>query len=75
MQNQFMAVTVPIGIAIIMATIALADLILVESCALRSELREAARHRAELRDRMGRIEGTLDILRDFFIRSGRDTAG
>ena len=27
-----------------------------------------------LRDRMGRIEGTLDVLRDFFIHNGRGTA-
>ena len=29
----------------------------------------------DLRDRMGRIEGTLDVLRDFFVRNGRGTAG
>ncbi len=29
----------------------------------------------DLRDRMGRIEGTLDVLRDFFVRDGRGTAG
>ena len=28
----------------------------------------------DLRDRMGRIEGTLDVLREFFIRDGRGTA-
>ena len=28
----------------------------------------------DLRDRMGRIEGTLDVLRDFFVRKGRGTA-
>lgn len=28
----------------------------------------------DLRDRMGRIESTLDVLRDFFIRDGRGTA-
>ena len=28
----------------------------------------------DLRDRMGRIEGTLDVLRDFFVRNGRGTA-
>ncbi len=28
----------------------------------------------DLRDRMGRIEGTLDVLRDFFVRDGRGTA-
>ena len=27
-----------------------------------------------LRDRMGRIEGTLDVLRDFFVHNGRGTA-
>ena len=26
------------------------------------------------RDRMGRIEGTLDVLREFFVRTGRGTA-
>ena len=28
----------------------------------------------DLRDRLGRIEGTLDVLRDFFVRNGRGTA-
>ncbi len=28
----------------------------------------------DLRDRMGRIEGTLEVLRDFFVRKGRGTA-
>ena len=32
------------------------------------------RMRADERRRMGRIEGTLDVLREFFIRSGRGTA-
>ena len=27
-----------------------------------------------LRDRMGRIEGTLDVLREFFVHNGRGTA-
>ena len=53
--------------------------------ALNSGLREAARERValrdrmdnqigDLRDRMGRIEGSLDILRQFFIRDDRGTA-
>lgn len=29
---------------------------------------------SDLRDRMGRIEGTLDVLREFFVGSGRGTA-
>jgi len=28
----------------------------------------------DLRDRMGRVEGTLTALRDFFVRNGRGTA-
>ena len=48
---------------------------------LREGLRDASRERTELRDRMGRIEermarleGALDVLREFFIGSGRGTA-
>ena len=66
-------------------TVALAGLIVAQSRSIRSELREAARERAALRDRMesqnsdlrdrlGRIEGYLDLLREFFVGSGRGTA-
>ena len=65
--------------------LALAGLIVAQSRSIRSELREAARERAALRDRMesqnsdlrdrlGRIEGYLDLLREFFVGSGRGTA-
>ena len=46
----------------------------------RMESRLAARidglesQNSELRDRMGRIEGTLDVLREYFVGSGRGTA-
>ena len=39
-----------------------------------SQLREAARERTELRDRLGRIEGYLDLLRQYFLGNGRGTA-
>ena len=39
-----------------------------------SRLREAARERTELRDRLGRIEGYLDLLRQYFLGNGRGTA-
>ena len=79
----------PIIISILIATIALGVLILARSRALRSELREglreAARERtalrdrmesqnSDLRDRLGRIEGYLDLLQQFFIGGGRGTA-
>ena len=38
---------------------------------LKSGLREAARERGELRDRLGRIEGYLDALRQFFVGNRR----
>ena len=75
-------------ISILTATIALGGLIRAQSRALCSELREglpeAARERAALRDRMesqnsdlrdrlGRIEGYLDLLREFFVSGGRGT--
>ena len=45
---------------------------------LRGELRDfrdRLDHQAgDLRDRLGRIEGTLDVLRDFFVRNGRGNA-
>ena len=80
---------VTIIISILTATIALGGLILGQSRALRSELREglreAARERSalrdriesqksDLRDRLGRIEGYLDLLREFFVGGGRGTA-
>ena len=39
---------------------------------LQSGLREAARERGELRDRLGRIEGYLDALRQFFVGNSRE---
>ena len=39
---------------------------------LKSGLREAARERGELRDRLGRIEGYLDALRQFFVGNRRE---
>ena len=40
-----------------------------------NDLRERVDYQiGDLRDRMGRIEGTLDVLRDFFVRNGRGTA-
>ena len=41
---------------------------------LRQDMRELRGEVSDLRDRMGRIEGTLDILRQFFLDSGRGTA-
>ena len=45
---------------------------------LRGEVRDLRQHVdhqiGDLRDRMGRIEGSLDILRQFFLDSGRGTA-
>lgn len=53
--------------AIIAATITLGGLILIES-------RAAARERAEIRKRMARLEGTSDVLREYFVGSGRGAA-
>lgn len=72
-------------ISILTATLALGGLILAQSRALRSELkdirselhsglREAARERTNIRDRLSRIEGYLDLLREFFVGGGRGTA-
>ena len=76
-------------ISILTATIALGGVILAQSRALRSELREGLREAAteraalrdrmesrnsDLRDRLGRIEGYLDWLRQFFVGGGRGTA-
>lgn len=112
--EQLLTIIFSIGGLVLTATIALAGLILAQSRALRSELREglraAARERAtlrdhmenqigdvrnqigdvrnqigdlrdrtesqnsDLRDRLGRIEGYLDWLRQFFLRDGRGTA-
>ena len=49
---------------IISIIIPLGGLILVQSRAIRSELREAARERGELRERMAHLEGLLEGLRE-----------
>ena len=45
-----------------------------DTAALRQDMKELRGEVSDLRDRMGRIEGTLDILRQFFLDSGRGTA-
>ena len=83
--EQLLTIIVSLGGLILTVSLALAGLILAQTRAIRSELqsglREAARERTELRDRLGRLEermarleGTLDVLREFFVGSGRGTA-
>ena len=87
--EQLLTIIISLGGLILTVSLALAGLILAQSRAIRSELREglleAARERAALRDRMdsqigdlrdrlGRVEGYLDVLREFFVGSGRGTA-
>ena len=79
--EQLLTIIVPLEGLILTVSLALGGLILAQSRAVRSELRDAARERTELRDRMGRLEermarleGTLDVLREFFVGSGRGTA-
>ena len=87
MQDQLTTIIIPVG-----GFITLAGLILAHGRSIRSdlreirtELREAARERTEIRDRigrveaslgdrMGRIEGRLDELREFFFRTGGTAA-
>ncbi|MDE2973708.1 MAG: hypothetical protein OXU64_03135 [Gemmatimonadota bacterium] len=45
-----------------------------DTAALHQDMKELRGEVSDLRDRMGRIEGTLDILRQFFLDSGRGTA-
>ena len=44
---------------------------------LRGEVADLRQHvdqqNGDLRDRLGRIEGCLDVLRNFFVRNGRGT--
>ena len=44
---------------------------------LRGEFADLRQHvdqqNGDLRDRLGRIEGCLDVLREFFVRNGRGT--
>ena len=90
--EQLLTIVVSLGGLILIVSLALGGLILAQSRATRSELRDirselhsglrdAARERTELRDRMGRLEermarleGTLDVLREFFVGGGRGTA-
>ena len=83
--EQLLTIIVSLGGLILTVSLALAGLILAQTRAIRSELqsglRDAARDRAALRGRLGRLEermarleGTLDVLREFFVGSGRGTA-
>ena len=64
--------------AIIAATITLGGIILAQSRAAtreRAEIRERmARLEVSLVERMARLEGTLDVLREHFVGSGRGAA-
>ena len=51
-----------VGATLLGAAIALAGLVLIQSRAIRSELRDAARERAGLRDRLSHLEGLLEGL-------------
>ncbi len=71
MPDQFTTVTLPICSGLLV----LAGLILAQSRAIRSELREAARERTELRnqigelpERMAHLEGLLEGLREAITR-------
>lgn len=81
MQDQLVTILVAIG----SATVALAGLILVQTRTLRQDLKDLRGEVASLRDRIGqieaslgervaRIEGRLDELREFFFRSGGTAA-
>lgn len=81
MQDQLVTILVAIG----SATIALAGLILVQTRALRQDMKGLRSEVASLRDRIGqieaslgervaRIEGRLDELREFFFRTGGTAA-
>ena len=41
---------------------------------LRGEVKDLRGEVVDLRDRMGRIEGPLDVLREFFVHNGRGSA-
>lgn len=45
-----------------------------DTAQLHQNMKELRGEVSDLRDRMGRIEGTLDILRQFFLDRGRGTA-
>ncbi len=64
--------------AIIAATITLGGLMLTQSRAAareRAEIRKrVARLEVSLGERMARLEGTLDVLRDYFVGQGRGAA-
>ena len=41
---------------------------------LSEDIKEVRGEIGDLRDRLGRVEGYLDVLREFFVGSGRGTA-
>ena len=41
---------------------------------LRQDIKELRGEVVDLRNRMGRVEGALDVLREFFVHNGRGSA-
>ena len=59
-------------IAIIAASVSLGGLVTVQIAGVRADLRDAARDRADLRDRVARMEGALSTLQDALLRRDAD---
>lgn len=74
MPYELITIIGSIGGLILTATVALAGLILTQSRAIRSELGELRGRISRLEKRLARFEGTLDVLREFFVGRGRGTA-
>ncbi len=73
MPSELITIIGSIGGLILTATVALAGLILTQSRAIRSELGELRGRIFRLEDRLARLEGALDVLREFFVSPGRGT--
>ena len=78
---QLLTIIISLGGLILTVTLALAGLILAQSRSLRrgmsrmeSRIDRVESQVGDLRDRLARIEGYLDVLREFFVGSGRGTA-
>ena len=82
--QQLLTIIISLGGLILTVTLALAGLILAQSRSLRrgmtrmesrleSRMAQMESQNSDLRDCLGRIEGYLDLLREFFVATGRGT--
>ena len=70
---QWIPPAVIVGVMLYLHRVTRQDMARMEA-RLREDIKDLRGEIGDLRDRLGRVEGYLDVLRDFFVGSGRGTA-